>query len=170
MNEKSDWEQQLNIYAWLVEKVKGDEVDSVGIVAIIRDWSRRDAETREGYPPAPIKELPITLWPFEQREKFVSDRIAAHSACEFALEAEEDLPDCTSDEMWEKPAVWAIKKTGNVRAKALYDNEVLANQELEKLGKGFEIEYRPGERTRCEKFCPVSGYCQQYRDYKEEQS
>jgi hypothetical protein len=170
MNEKSDWEQQLNIYAWLVEKVKGDEVDSVGIVAIIRDWSRRDAETREGYPPAPIKELPITLWPFEQREKFVSDRIAAHSACEFALEAEEDLPDCTSDEMWEKPAVWAIKKTGNVRAKALYDNEVLANQELEKLGKGFEIEYRPGERTRCEKFCPVSGYCQQYRDYKEEQA
>lgn len=170
MNEKSDWEQQLNIYAWLVEKVKGDEVDSVGIVAIIRDWSRRDAETREGYPPAPIKELPITLWPFEQREKFISDRIAAHSACEFALEAEEDLPDCTSDEMWEKPAVWAIKKTGNVRAKALYDNEVLANQELEKLGKGFEIEYRPGERTRCEKFCPVSGYCQQYRDYKEEQS
>ena len=170
MNEKSDWEQQLNIYAWLVEKVKGDEVDSVGIVAIIRDWSRRDAETREGYPPAPIKELPITLWPFEQREKFVSDRIAAHSACEFALEAEEDLPDCTSDEMWEKPAVWAIKKTGNIRAKALYDNEVLANQELEKLGKGFEIEYRPGERTRCEKFCPVSGYCQQYRDYKEEQS
>lgn len=170
MNEKSDWEQQLNIYAWLVEKVKGDEVDSVGIVAIIRDWSRRDAETREGYPPAPIKELPITLWPFEQREKFISDRIAAHSACEFALEAEEDLPDCTSDEMWEKPAVWAIKKTGNVRAKALYDNEVLATQELEKLGKGFEIEYRPGERTRCEKFCPVSGYCQQYRDYKEEQS
>lgn len=170
MNEKSDWEQQLNIYAWLVEKVKGDEVDSVGIVAIIRDWSRRDAETREGYPPAPIKELPITLWPFEKREQFISDRIAAHSACEFALEAEEDLPDCTSDEMWEKPAVWAIKKTGNVRAKALYDNEVLANQELEKLGKGFEIEYRPGERTRCEKFCPVSGYCQQYRDYKEEQS
>jgi hypothetical protein len=170
MNEKSDWEQQLNIYAWLVEKVKGDEVDSVGIVAIIRDWSRRDAETREGYPPAPIKELPITLWPFEQREQFISDRIAAHSACEFALEAEEDLPDCTSDEMWEKPAVWAIKKTGNIRAKALYDNEVLANQELEKLGKGFEIEYRPGERTRCEKFCPVSGYCQQYRDYKEEQS
>jgi hypothetical protein len=170
MNEKSDWEQQLNIYAWLVEKVKKEPVESVGIVAIIRDWSRRDSETREGYPPAPIKEIPIKLWTYEEREQFVSDRIAAHSSCEFALETGGDLPDCTPEEMWEKPAVWAIKKTGNVRAKALYDNEQLATQELEKLGKGYDIEYRPGERTRCEKFCPVSNYCQQYRNYKEAQS
>ena len=40
MNEKSDWEQQLNIYAWLVETVKKIPVTDVGIVAIIRDWSR----------------------------------------------------------------------------------------------------------------------------------
>jgi hypothetical protein len=32
MNEKYEWEQQLNIYAWLVETVKLQIVDSVGIV------------------------------------------------------------------------------------------------------------------------------------------
>ena len=42
MNEKKDWEEQLNIYAWLVEKVKKTPVTSLTIVAIIRDWSRRD--------------------------------------------------------------------------------------------------------------------------------
>jgi hypothetical protein len=169
MNEKKDWENQLNIYAWLVEKVKKETVDSVSIVAIIRDWSRRDAATKEGYPPSPVKEIPIKLWSFAEREQFISDRIAAHSACEFAMETEEDIPDCTPDEMWEKPAVWAIRKVGGVRAKSLHGTEEEAVGMLEELGKGYEIEHRPGERTRCENFCPVNIYCQQYRDYKEEQ-
>jgi hypothetical protein len=169
MNEKKDWENQLNIYAWLVEKVKKETVDSVSIVAIIRDWSRRDAATKEGYPPAPVKEIPIKLWSFAEREQFISDRIAAHSACEFAMETEEDIPDCTPDEMWEKPAVWAIRKVGGVRAKSLHGTEEEAVGILEELGKGYEIEHRPGERTRCENFCSVNIYCQQYRDYQEEQ-
>jgi hypothetical protein len=92
MNEKVEWEQQLNIYAWLVEKVRKVKVLDLGIVAIVRDWSRRDAANREGYPEAPIKELPIKLWPYEEREAFVLDRIAQHSACEFAMEAGELLP------------------------------------------------------------------------------
>ena len=49
MNDKIEWEQQLNIYAWLVEFVKKKPISDLGIVAIIRDWSRRDAANREGY-------------------------------------------------------------------------------------------------------------------------
>jgi len=168
MNEKKDWENQLNIYAWLAEKVKKETVESVSIVAIIRDWSRRDAATKEGYPPAPVKEIPIKLWTFEERQQFILDRIAAHSACEFAMETEGDLPDCTPEEMWEKPAVWAIRKVGGVRAKSLHGTEEEAIGMLEELGKGYEMEHRPGERTRCENFCQVNTYCQQYRDYQEE--
>jgi hypothetical protein len=33
------------------------------------------------------------------------------------------------------------------------------------MEKTYEIEVRPGERTRCANFCPVSQYCEQYRDY-----
>lgn len=167
MNEKKDWENQLNIYAWLVEKVKKETVDSVSIVAIIRDWSRRDAANKEGYPPAPVKEIPIKLWSFKEREQFISDRIAAHSACEFAMETEGELPDCTPEEMWEKPAVWAVRKVGGVRAKSLHSTEEEAVGTLEELGKGYEMDYRPGERTRCENFCQVNTYCQQYRNYQE---
>ncbi len=167
MNEKIEWEQQLNIYAWLVQKTKRAKIGSLGIVAIIRDWSRRDAATKEGYPPAPIKEIPINLWTFEEQELFIKDRVHQHAVCEFELETLGDLPDCTPEEMWEKPTTWAVKKEGGVRAKSVHTTEEDAVASLEKLGKGYKIEVRKGGRTRCESFCPVSNYCQQWRDYQE---
>jgi hypothetical protein len=165
MNEKVEWEVQLNIYAGLVEDVKKIPVTSVGIVAIIRDWNRRESTTREGYPEAPIKELPIRLWSKEERDAFISNRIALHSACEFAIETDGGLPDCTPEEMWEKPTTYAIKKIGNKRAFKVYATEKDALDAIEDMESNYEIEVRKGERTRCENFCPVSAYCQQYRDY-----
>jgi len=165
MNEKIEWEQQLNIYAWLIERAKKQTVSSVGIVGLIRDWNRREAATKEGYPEAPVKEIPIKLWSFDEREQFISKRVALHSACEFAMETDGDLPDCTPSEMWEKPTTWAIKKKGGIKAKKVYDREDYAVEALKELSDEYEIEVRPGERTRCASFCSVSQYCQQYRDY-----
>jgi hypothetical protein len=165
MNEKIEWEVQLNIYAGLVEDVKKIPVTSVGIVAIIRDWSRRESTTREGYPEAPVKEIPIRLWSKEERDQYISKRIALHSACDFAIETDGSLPDCTPDEMWEKPTTYAIKKVGNKRAFKVYETEKDALDAIADMEKIYEIEVRPGERTRCANFCPVSQYCEQYRDY-----
>lgn len=169
MNEKVEWEVQLNIYAGLVEDVKRIPVTSVGIVAIIRDWSRRESTTRKGYPEAPIKEIPIRLWNKEERDNFISDRIALHSACEFAIETDGDLPACTPAEMWEKPAVWAVFKTGGKRAHSLYETPEMALSALAELGDKYDIEMRKGERTRCTNFCPVNTWCNQYQTYLEEQ-
>lgn len=167
MKQKYEWELQLNIYAWLVERVKKVKVTDLGIVSVIRDWSRRDAGIKEGYPESPIKELSVPLWDYEAREVYISKRIAMHSACDFELETSGALPDCTPEDMWEKPAVWAIKKTGNIRAKSLYSSKEHAEEALKELSKEYEIEYRPGERTRCMSYCPVSNWCQQWRDYQE---
>ena len=165
MNEKIEWEYQLNIYAWLVEHVKKIPVTDLGIVAILRDWKAREVETKEGYPEAPIKEVPITLWTMAEREEFIKARISAHSECEFALETDGDLPDCTSEEMWEKPAVWAVMKIGGKRAHSLYETAELAIASYTELGDKYEVIERKGERTRCASYCPVNQYCQQYRDY-----
>ena len=164
-NSKIEWEQQLNCYAWLVEKVTGASVTDLGIVAIIRDWNRRDAARNEAYPPAPIKELPIPLWPMEQREQYIQSRVHAHAEAEFAIESEGDVPACTPEEMWEKPTTYALKKKGGVRALKVYLSQEEANQALDP--KTQEIEVRPGSRTRCESFCPVNHRCQQWRDYQE---
>lgn len=165
MNDKKDWEQQLNIYAWLVEKVKKTPVKSLEIIAIIRDWSRRDAQVKEGYPEAPIKVIDVPLWTFEERENFIKERVRLHSNASFALETGSDLPECSSSEMWEKQTVWAVRKTGSVRAKAICVREEDAKAMVEELGKGYEIEVRPGERTRCANFCQVRDFCNQWKEY-----
>ena len=165
MNEKIEWEQQLNIYAWLVETCKLKIVDSIGIVAIIRDWSRREAAKNPDYPQSPVKEIPINLWPYQQREDFISERISKHSECEFHMETDEELPPCTPEEMWEKPTTYALKKKGGVRAIKVYETMEDAEKACDE--KVHEIEVRLGTRTRCESFCPVNNYCQQWRDYQE---
>ena len=163
MNEKKEWEEQLNIYAWLVERVKQQPVVSLKIIAIIRDWSRRDAETKHGYPATPVATLDIKLWPMEEREAFIRQRISAHSEARFAADTGTTLPPCTPAEMWEKETVYALKKEGAVRAKSLHKTLEEAEEALDKAGKGFFIETREGERTRCKYYCPVSSYCQQYK-------
>jgi leucyl-tRNA synthetase len=75
----------------------------------------------------------------------------------------------TAEEMWEKETVFALKKNGAVRAKSLHATMEEAEAALKEAGKGFYIETRPGERTRCKYYCPVSSFCQQYQQYKEEQ-
>jgi hypothetical protein len=168
MNEKIDWEYQLNIYAWLVEKVKQMPVRNVEIVAIIRDWSRRDAENRQGYPDAPIKVIPVNLWPFEDREQFILEQIKAHSNAEMSMEMEEDLPPCTPAEMWEKPTSYAVMKEGNKRATSVHATEEDAHEALKTVKGKAEVVIRPGERTRCETFCSVNKFCSQYQTYLKE--
>ena len=165
MNEKSDWEQQLNIYAWLVEKVKKVPVKKLEIIAIIRDWNRRDAQTKEGYPEAPIKVINVPLWTFQQRENFIKERIHLHSNALFATETADDLPECSPSEMWEKPTTWAVRKIGNKRATTVLNTADQAEAKIEELGKDYQIEVRPGERTRCANFCQVRDFCSQWKEY-----
>jgi hypothetical protein len=168
MNEKAEWEQQLNIYAWLVETVKKMPVTKLAIVAIIRDWNRRDAKTRQGYPQCSVEVIPVKLWNMEERLEFIKKRIHLHSEGLFAMDTGSDLPLCTSEEMWEKPTVYAIKKDGGIKAKSLHETLEAAQEALDKAGKGFIMEVREGDRTRCSNFCPVSKFCNQYQQYLEE--
>lgn len=171
LNEKQDWHNQLNSYAYLVEAAKKIPVKKLQIVAIVRDWSRRDAATREGYPKAPIVVIDIPLWPYAHREAYVRDRISLHGDAFFEMEMEGELPECTPDEMWEKPTTYALKKDGNVRAKSVHETREAAEKALadatEKAKKGekFLIEVREGDRTRCSGFCQVAGMCSQYKTY-----
>lgn len=164
VNEKADWTYQLNIYAHLVETVKKIPVTGLSIVAIVRDWTARDTK-REGYPQAPIVTIPIKLWSREERETFIQSRLSAHSSAMFEAETDGALPECTPEEMWEKPAVWAVKKEGGVRAKSLHSSKEEAELAC---AKGYTVEHRPGERTRCKSYCQVSKFCNQYQTYLKE--
>lgn len=171
MNEKQDWHNQLNSYAYLVEKAKKLPVSKLQIVAIVRDWSRRDAATRDGYPKAPIVVIDIPLWSFDEREAYVRGRISLHGDAFFEMETDGEMPECTPEEMWEKQTLYALKKDGNVRAKSVHETReaaetaLAAATEKAKKGEKFLIEVREGGRTRCESFCQVAPYCQQHQAY-----
>lgn len=162
--EKTDWRTQLNIYAWLLERAKGVEVKSLQIVAIIRDWNRRDAVNKDGYPKAPIVTIDIPIWSHEEQEALIKKRINEHSEASLSAQIGHDLPQCTAEDMWEKPTTYAVKKIGGVRAKKVFDNKKDAEALWNTL-KDHEIETRPGGRTRCSGFCNVSQFCSQYQQY-----
>ena len=167
MNDKPEWEQQLNIYGWLVAKNKKVPIKSLTIVALLKDWSKREADRKPEYPQRNVALVKITVWTFEEQESFIKGRIAKHSAAEFAMETNADLPDCSPQEMWEKPPVWAVMKQGGVRAKSLHDSPDLAEIAKKEAGAGYEIQIRQGDRTRCRDYCLVNKWCKQYKDYKD---
>jgi len=166
MNEKDEWHQQLNVYAWLVDNVKNDKVIKLQIIAIIRDWSAKEAQNKEGYPQSPIVTIDIPLWTMDERLAYIKRRIKMHSDAQFNLDMGDPIPECGEKDMWEKPTTWALIKEGGVRAKRVYDNEAEAKTALI---KGYIIEHRPGERTRCKSYCQVSQFCNQYQTYLKEQ-
>jgi len=165
MNDKPEWEQQLNIYAWLIEKIKKVPVKKLEIVAILKDWKGR--ETKQDYPESQVKVVDIPLWTTEQRESFIKERINLHSNALFSSEIGETLPLCTPSEMWETQTTYAVKKIGNKRATAVCQTLEEA-QEKASADKSFEIEERKGERRRCADYCIVSKFCDQYQTYLRE--
>ena len=167
MNEKQDWHNQLNVYAWLIETVKKTKVKSAQIIAIVRDWSAR--ETKENYPKSPVAVIEIPLWSFAEREAFVKSRIAKHNDAYFALQTNGEMPECTPEEMWERPTTYALVKAGNIRAKSVHPTLEEANLALASLkdSKGYSLEVREGERVRCKSYCQVANFCNQYQRYLE---
>ena len=162
---KSSWEYQLNCYAALVRRSKGMHVKGLKVIAILRDWRSKDALDKPDYPKAPIVEVDIPMWTEAQQDEYLNERVALHQKAEFDRLTGSELPDCSRDERWEKPPIWAVKKIGNKRAIKLYDNEEDAKADLL---AGQEVEFRRGAATRCEaNWCRVNAWCSQYQRERE---
>lgn len=155
-----DFTIQLNIQGWLLKK-NGISVEKLNIVGILRDWSKLEAQRDREYPQAQVVIQAIPMWSDEQIEAWLRMRIAAHKA------SKESLPDCTPEEMWEKPTSYAVVKRGNSRAYKVFYNYDAAVGLAVKLGEMYAVETRIGERTRCANYCSVNKFCSQYQTYKE---
>lgn len=146
-----EFERQLNIYAFLLRQT-GLNVDGLYISAIIRDWSDRKVGTGN-YPDTmfPVFELP--LWPAADAAEYVRSRIDAHYS--------KDLPLCTDEERWMSDPKWAVvlEKTG--RTVKLYDHEDEALRH--KTKSPFFVQKREAEPIRCQRWCEVAEFCDQYQ-------
>jgi predicted transposase YbfD/YdcC len=166
MNEKADWERQLNCYAYLVEETRGWTVTGLTINAIIRDWNRHEAERRPDYPQIPFAVLPQTLWTPKARKEYVAERIRLHQETESSFDWGEKVAECTDEERWFRPGKLAVMKEGRVKALKLFETHEREEAEAYAKENKGRVEDRPGEAVRCEKYCEVSAWCDQYKANK----
>lgn len=163
MNEKADWERQLNCYAYLIEQSRGWTVTALTINAVIRDWNRHEAERRPDYPQIPFAVLPQTLWTPQAREAYVLERMKLHQEAERNHDWSEPVAPCTDEDRWFRPGKLAVMKDGRVKALKLFETTEREEAEAYAQENKGRVEERPGENVRCEKYCAVSQWCDQYK-------
>lgn len=155
---KPEWEQQMNCYAFLLER-HGFPVDNLQIIAMLRDWSKNRAH-EDGYPSRQVVKLPVIRWQPGQVVDYIIARLGLHEIGDAY---------CTPEERWQKPTQYAVTKKGNKRAARLLDTPFEAAvwaKENAKDGaaeRWFDIIERPGESVRCASYCAVSGFCEQWK-------
>ncbi len=160
---KPEWEAQLNIYKWMLEK-EGYEVKKLVIDAIIRDWGESLARRTDGFPKTMYKRVPINIWSKAMVERYITDRITLHQ------QALDGLPiGCTDEERWARPSQYAVMKRGRKKALKLFQACDIEQSYImaDRLGAGHYVEYRPGNNIRCERYCDVAQFCPQYATIKE---
>jgi len=177
LGEKIEWENQLNVYAWAWRR-QGFITTKLVIHAILRDWSKGKTLSDPDYPKVPFISAPIKLWPAEQQEAYVAERVRLHL---------EPAGECTSEEKWERPTTWAVMKEGRKSALRVLDSkdnaivwafdngytkEIDFNLNPNQLGvsaqlnKGISIVERKGGCVKCEQYCNVRQFCKFYKGEK----
>lgn len=167
---KDEWTLQQNCYAWLIKnsmdgRNRGRDVSSLRICAILRDWQRKKALFDKDYPQAPVVIVDLPVWSGRQANDYIHERISLHQDAQIMYDTEDRLPLCSSEEMWAKPDTFAVKEKGKVRAKRVLNSEEEAKEYIGD-NKDLAIEFRKGERTRCEGYCAVSEYCDQFNGWR----
>ena len=163
--DKPEWEQQLNCYAYLSYKNHGRRVTSLKIIAILRDWMRKQAELKPDYPQSQIAVVDIPVWTLEEQEAFIEGRVLLHQAAQKAVDSGEPLVYCTDEERWVRGETWALMKEGRKSAVKLYDSETEANEAYTHSGNGHYIEHRRGSAIRCAgNYCLVANFCRQWQE------
>lgn len=160
MQEKEEWQQQLNVYKWLVETVKRKKVVGLKICALVRDFNRH--ETKEGYPKASIEMVDIPMWDSVKTEAYVRERLNLHRDAKVSADFGDELPACSDTDRWQSETIYAVKREGRKTAIRLFKTIEEANELAEKE-KGY-VETRLGEPKRCTgNYCGVAEWCEQYQ-------
>lgn len=164
---KVEWEQQLNIYAYLYKQTTGKTIDQLNIIAIARDWNKNQYLRSGGdYPPSPITVLNIDLWSDEEQEAFIKQRVSIHQEAEVDYLINDKLPLCTDEERWRRKDTYRVEKKGRKTAVRVLDTQEEANEYIggHKDSKLLKVVEAKGECVRCANYCDVAEFCNQYNE------
>jgi len=173
---KSDWRYQLSLLAMLareglynaapgISATQPVEITHGKIVAVVRDWTQRQADKSRDFPQKPVEVIDMEIMSDAETREWLDQRI---EGLKFALGGG-DVP-CSDEERWIRPGGWAVYKGKNKTAARVMPTEeelsawIFANRS--KLGDTYRIEERPSTYARCSQYCAAAPFCQQYQETK----
>ena len=148
----SSWENQLNVYGWLMRQMpevwaKIVEIKDMRIVAWSRDFGPR--HRAEGL--HQIETVAMPVWKDQAAvQRYIENRVSLHKMAESV-----DTPArCSDSEMWVKPEQFAAMKKGAKKALKLCKSWDEAEQYItkEQVPGGY-VEQREKEYPRCAGYC-----------------
>ncbi len=159
---KTEFEQQLNLYKYLIESTTKRVISALQIVGVYRDWSKLKARYSSDYPKVQVETFNAPIWGTAEVKDFLEERVRLHQKAE-----QGEWPDCTPEERWAKPTIFAVMKQGRKRAVKLYESKELADRHASNAPAHFVVK-RPSQSTRCESYCSVSSVCSQWAKIQKE--
>ena len=167
------WKKQLQMGAYLHYKEHGNWINKGRIIAILKDWNKRDV--KDNYPKLPVEVIEFDLGTPEEIEKWILDRFKRIEELEKMSDL--DLPLCTDEERFNSGTKWAVKKKTYKKAFKVFDDFDKARDLLITLEQKYPGEYelieRPGEDKKCQNYCSCCKFCPYYiehydQEFKEE--
>lgn len=155
----SDHEMQIKIYALLRFKKYNIITRKGKLYYLMKDYSKIKASKSSNYPASPIyiHEFDIKDSDYDYVEKFIKDKLKELNSNNYHT--------CSDSDRWYTGTEYAVyKNVSDKRAALVTDNEQEAHDFIKNKCEGAaEIRVRKGNYTKCENYCLVNKFCEQYR-------
>jgi hypothetical protein len=155
--EDAEWIEQLNCLNWLKVKNGGEPAKYLKVHAFIVDWSEYQARDKS-YPQQKYLAVDIPIWPLEETEHFIRQRISLHKNPAYT---------CSDADKWVKLEKWAVMKKDGKKAERLLDTAQEAEAYI--MQRKWQNDYANGKiyieqrKTRprnCESYCIARSVCE----------
>ena len=161
------WKKQLQMGAYLHYKEHGNWINKGRIIAILKDFNKKDSLLKDNYPKLPVQVINFDLGTPEEVEEWIVKRFKRIEYLEKLSDL--DLPLCTPEERFNTGDKYAVKKKVWKKAFRVFDNLDEARElliELERKYPGeYEIEERIGEDKKCKDYCSCCQFCPYYLEH-----
>jgi hypothetical protein len=153
---------QGSLYRWLNPELITD--DYMDVHFIFTNWMPSQVASNPNYPPNKVMAYPLELLSLHETEAYVNTKLMALTSQMYDLE--EDLPECTDEDLWRTDPVWKYYKNPakTTRSTKNFTDSYSAAERLVKDGSvGLVVEVK-GEVRAC-KYCPAFSVCKQKNVY-----
>ena len=166
----TEFEQQLNMYDYMLYLDGYTDIKTLTIMMVFGDWQAGKVWDK-GYPQERTHILPVRKWLRSEQKSYIEERVDKWAKSKPL--ADDKLPPCTLEERWadkevfklfrESTAKRATKNFSTMTGAKSYQ-AVCAQKDPKGWNKSLIKTFRAQPWKRCEKWCQVQPYCQQYKN------